>query len=100
MTLIWKFVGLPINQVTRWFPPQVGDCLKLGISIGARDVNTNELVGVAINIIVEKTLKKSNDEGEKTEGRGLLEVLDPEKEAVMVNIAKFLGILNQSKNMI
>lgn len=90
-------LGLPIDQVTRWFPIQVRECLKPEISVQAIDTKTGELVGVAINIIAEKTLKKPISLGEtvEKEGRGLLDILDPEKEPIMVELAKFLGILNQ-----
>ncbi len=89
---------MPIDQVTRWFPIQVRECLKPEISVQAIDTQTGELVGVAINIIAEKTLKKSTSiagEPIEKEGRGLLDILDSEKEPIMVELAKFLGILNQ-----
>ncbi|CAL8139878.1 unnamed protein product [Orchesella dallaii] len=98
---ISRALGLPINQVSRWFPSQVSDCLQQEASIYAVDKKTGETVGVAINIIVQKTLQSTQSkdgDGEK-EGRGLLEILDPKTESVMVDIAKFLGILNQTPDI-
>ncbi|ODM93692.1 Dopamine N-acetyltransferase [Orchesella cincta] len=86
-------LNLPINQVSRWFPSQVSDCLQQEVSIHAVDAKTGEIVGVAINIIVEKKLQTEDG---KSEGRGLLDILDPKTESVMVDIAKFLGILNET----
>lgn len=75
----------------------MADCIRLGASIYATDPKNEQIVGVAINIIAEKSLNRSPPKpGEvEKEGRGLLEILDPVKENVMVDIAKFLGVLNQ-----
>lgn len=79
------------DQVQRWFPNQIQECLKQKCSIQAIEKSSGRIVGIAINILLEKNL---NDDSEN-EGRGLLGILDPITEPVMVEIAKFLNILNQ-----
>jgi len=78
--------------VIRWFPQTICDSLDQNCSVEAVDEKTGRTVGVAVNILTQKDLRNAGGTGE---GRGLLEVLDPAQEPVMVEIAKFLGSLNQ-----
>ncbi|OXA58882.1 uncharacterized protein LOC110844956 [Folsomia candida] len=88
---ISRALELPPNQVQRWFTPTIIGSVQQECCIQAIDIKTGQIVGVAINILVEKNLQEPESVGE---GRGLLDLLDV-TEPVMVEIAKFLGFLNQ-----
>lgn len=91
-------LGLTVDQVEPWFPKFLDEVLNYyePVSFMAKDTDTNEIVGVAINLIIDPA-----DESRKPPP-GMKPYLDRSKQPVKWQIATFLedleeGIANEKQ---
>lgn len=83
--------GLTIDQVESWFPKFLEQVLNYyePVSFMAKDTDTNEVVGVIINIIMDL------DDKSRAPPPGMKPYLDRTKQPVKWQIATFLEDLEE-----
>jgi len=85
------YIGLPINQVERWYPQFLDDMLAYSESdpVSFLALESEKIAGVILNIVIDPA---------KPPPPSMMSYLDPVKEPIKVQVVTFLEKLEEGNS--